>query len=172
MSEEQLERKRANDREAQRIIRKNTREHIENLERQVAQFGDKEQQLNKALLRNSQLEAQVATQQAYIAKMTVVLRQSCGIGGRNDTGSTGGWHSAPTALQTPGILTGHRPKYGTQTSRLSSSITTRMREIRPNIRADAQAEPVWGAANRFNLPSLKQQHHSSSLADVLSRHAP
>src|SRR3954462_1857366 len=49
LSDAQLERKRANDREAQRIIRQRTREHIEHLERQVAELGEQKEQLNKAL---------------------------------------------------------------------------------------------------------------------------
>lgn len=60
LSAAQLERKRANDREAQRIIRQRTKEHIENLERQVAEAGDKEERLNKATQRIAELESQNA----------------------------------------------------------------------------------------------------------------
>jgi len=153
LSDAQLERKRANDREAQRIIRKKTRDHIEDLERKVT---DKEEQLEKALLRISQLEAQVAAQQADIARMTTDFRywRIHGVGGRNDTGSTGSWHPHPLPLLTPGILTGHRPKCGTRTPRFFSSCITRMYGIKPHIRADARTELIWNAANRFNLLSL------------------
>jgi uncharacterized protein YlxW (UPF0749 family) len=51
------ERKRAQDRKAQRLIRQRTREHIENLERQVAELSKEKEQ---ALKRNSELEAQIA----------------------------------------------------------------------------------------------------------------
>jgi hypothetical protein len=86
LSEAQLERKRANDREAQRIIRKRTREHIENLE-QVAELGDQKEQLNKALQHNSQLEAQIAALQRQIADMAALLqyRQNPGVHGYPDT---------------------------------------------------------------------------------------
>ena len=86
LSEAQLERKRANDREAQRIIRRRTREHIENLERQVAELGDQKEQLNKALQHNSQLEAQIAALERQIAEMAVLLQyqQSPGVHGYTD----------------------------------------------------------------------------------------
>jgi hypothetical protein len=91
MLPDQLQRKRESDREGQRIKRQKTRDHIKNLEWQV---DDKEQQLKEALLRNYELEGQVATLQGYIAEMTGVFQywQSYGVGGR-----TGSWHSAPTA---------------------------------------------------------------------------
>jgi transposase len=87
LSEAQLERKRANDREAQRIIRKRTREHIENLERRVAELADQREQLSKALQHNSQLEAQIANLQGQIEEMAVLLqyRQSPGVHGYADT---------------------------------------------------------------------------------------
>lgn len=87
LSDAQLERKRANDREAQRIIRQRTREHIENLERQVAELGDQKEQLNKALQHNAELEAQIAHLQQQLAEMTLLLqyRHSPGIPGYTDT---------------------------------------------------------------------------------------
>jgi hypothetical protein len=67
MLPDQLQRKRESDREGQRIKRQKTRDHIKNLEWQV---DDKEQQLKEALLRlteallrNYELEGQVATLQ-------------------------------------------------------------------------------------------------------------
>jgi len=80
LSDAQLERKRANDREAQRIIRKRTREHIENLERQVAELSEEKDQ---ALQHNSELETQIATLQQQVTHMALLLqgRQSLvGIG--------------------------------------------------------------------------------------------
>jgi myosin heavy subunit len=87
LSDAQLERKRANDREAQRIIRQRTREHIENLERQVAELGEQKEQLNKALQHNAELEAQIAHLQQQLADMTLLLqyRHSPGIPGYTDT---------------------------------------------------------------------------------------
>jgi hypothetical protein len=56
----QLERKRANDREAQRTIRQRTREHIENLEHQVAELSAKGEQMDQVIQRNAALEAEIA----------------------------------------------------------------------------------------------------------------
>jgi len=61
LSAAQLERKRANDREAQRAIRQRTKEHIEKLERRIAELtsGEDEnerEQLIAALKRNKELE--------------------------------------------------------------------------------------------------------------------
>jgi len=87
LSDAQLERKRANDREAQRIIRQRTREHIENLERQVAELSDQKEQLNKALRQNAELEAQIAHLQQQLADMALLLqyRHSPGVPGYPDT---------------------------------------------------------------------------------------
>jgi len=87
LSDAQLERKRANDREAQRIIRQRTREHIENLERQVAELGEQKEQLNKALQHNAELEAQIAHLQQQLADMALLLqyRQNPGLSGYTDT---------------------------------------------------------------------------------------
>ncbi|KAL1978272.1 hypothetical protein VTN31DRAFT_1131 [Thermomyces dupontii] len=60
MTPEQLERKRANDREAQRTIRQRTKEHIENLEHQVAELRAKGEQMERVMQRNAVLEAEIA----------------------------------------------------------------------------------------------------------------
>ena len=60
LSTQQLIRKRANDREAQRAIRQRTKDHIDNLERRIAQLSSKDEKLNNALQRNAALEAEVA----------------------------------------------------------------------------------------------------------------
>jgi hypothetical protein len=87
LSDAQLERKRANDREAQRIIRQRTKEHIETLERQVAELSEQKEQLNKALQHNSELEAQIAVLQRQVEDMALLLqyRQSPGVHGYTDT---------------------------------------------------------------------------------------
>jgi len=59
----QLERKRANDREAQRAIRQRTKDHIEHLEKRIAELtsaDDTSQKLMQALQRNEELEQEVA----------------------------------------------------------------------------------------------------------------
>lgn len=66
LSAEQLERKRANDREAQRSIRQRTKEHIEQLEAQVSllqaritEMQSRSDQLQEILQRNAALEDEV-----------------------------------------------------------------------------------------------------------------
>ncbi|KAI9817094.1 MAG: hypothetical protein M1827_001206 [Pycnora praestabilis] len=59
----QLERKRANDREAQRAIRQRTKDHIDKLERRIAELSadhDASEKLSTALQRNEMLEIEVA----------------------------------------------------------------------------------------------------------------
>ncbi|EAW07343.1 bZIP transcription factor [Aspergillus clavatus NRRL 1] len=59
LSAEQLARKRANDREAQRTIRQRTKEHIERLQSQVAELQAKNQQYDDVLRRNAVLEQEI-----------------------------------------------------------------------------------------------------------------
>ncbi|PYH95426.1 hypothetical protein BO71DRAFT_323142 [Aspergillus ellipticus CBS 707.79] len=59
LSAEQLERKRANDREAQRTIRQRTKEHIERLEHQVAELKAKGEQFDDVVRRNAALENEI-----------------------------------------------------------------------------------------------------------------
>ncbi|KAN0079583.1 putative bZIP transcription factor [Elaphomyces granulatus] len=60
LTAEQLERKRANDREAQRTIRQRTKEHIEQLERQVADLSVRGEQMEGLLQRNAALEREIS----------------------------------------------------------------------------------------------------------------
>jgi hypothetical protein len=132
LSEAQLERKRANDREAQRIIRKRTREHIETLERQVAELAEQKEQLNKALQHNSQLEAQIAGLQRQIADMAVLLqyRQSPGVHGYTDTAPVYGASSYVVpfpANSTIRTLTEYRPKCAERVQHLYRASIARIR---------------------------------------------
>jgi myosin heavy subunit len=56
----QLERKRANDREAQRAIRQRTRDYIDQLEKQVADLTTKGEEVTSVMQRNAALEAEVS----------------------------------------------------------------------------------------------------------------
>ncbi|PWY92032.1 hypothetical protein BO70DRAFT_1046 [Aspergillus heteromorphus CBS 117.55] len=59
LSAEQLERKRANDREAQRTIRQRTKEHIERLEHQVAELKAKGDRFDDVVRQNAALEHEI-----------------------------------------------------------------------------------------------------------------
>lgn len=60
LTADQLSRKRANDREAQRTIRKRTKQHIEHLEQQVAALSAKGEHMDNILQHNAALEAEIA----------------------------------------------------------------------------------------------------------------
>lgn len=77
LSTEQLERKRANDREAQRSIRQRTKEHIEQLEAQVAAFQSqieemrlRTEQFDEVMQRNTFLEEEMSRLKQQIASLT------------------------------------------------------------------------------------------------------
>ena len=103
LSAAQLERKRANDREAQRIIRQRTKEHIEDLERQVAELPEIKEQLNKAQQRNAELEAQVASLQRQLADATLLVpyRQTSEMHTFTDVGGMYNARSGPSLVQLP-----------------------------------------------------------------------
>lgn len=76
LSAAQLERKRANDREAQRAIRQRTKEHIDKLEKRVAELSINEEikeQLTAALRRNEELEQENAVLRTKLDQASVAL---------------------------------------------------------------------------------------------------
>ncbi|PLB48265.1 hypothetical protein P170DRAFT_510904 [Aspergillus steynii IBT 23096] len=70
LSAEQLERKRANDREAQRTIRQRTKEHIERLEHQVSELKTKGEQYDDVVRRNAALESEIRTLKHQLSMVT------------------------------------------------------------------------------------------------------
>lgn len=70
LSAEQLERKRANDREAQRTIRQRTKEHIEDLEHQVRELRTKGEQFDDVVRRNATLETEIRSLRHQLAMAT------------------------------------------------------------------------------------------------------
>jgi septal ring factor EnvC (AmiA/AmiB activator) len=100
LSEARLERKRANDREAQRIIRKRTKDQIKNLKQQVTDLSN---QLNNASHYNSQLETQIAA----------LCGQSPGVHGYTDASkadSISSYVLPSPVFQSLRKLTSYRPK--------------------------------------------------------------
>lgn len=59
LSATQLERKRANDREAQRLIRQRTKDRIDGLERQISDLRNENERLNRYLRQRSLRETEV-----------------------------------------------------------------------------------------------------------------
>ncbi|PYH45787.1 bZIP transcription factor [Aspergillus saccharolyticus JOP 1030-1] len=70
LSAEQLERKRANDREAQRTIRQRTKEHIERLEHQVAELKVKGDRFDEIVRRNTAMEMEIRSLRHQLALAT------------------------------------------------------------------------------------------------------
>ncbi|KAL6238961.1 hypothetical protein BDW75DRAFT_236909 [Aspergillus navahoensis] len=70
LTAEQLERKRANDREAQRTIRQRTREHIERLELQVAELKAKGDKFDEVVRRNALLETEIGALRHQLSMAT------------------------------------------------------------------------------------------------------
>ncbi|KAF2218218.1 hypothetical protein BDZ85DRAFT_116847 [Elsinoe ampelina] len=66
LSAAQLERKRANDREAQRAIRLRTKEHIESLERKVAEYTGISEQRDRVLAANQARVRELEQENAYL----------------------------------------------------------------------------------------------------------
>ncbi|KAE9984942.1 hypothetical protein BLS_000521 [Venturia inaequalis] len=81
----QLERKRANDREAQRAIRQRTKDHIETLERRIADLSatnDTSAKLMQALQRNEELEQENAILRGRLNQAVTALSEN-GISSEN-----------------------------------------------------------------------------------------
>ncbi|KAI3098789.1 hypothetical protein CBS147333_9007 [Penicillium roqueforti] len=70
LSAEQLERKRANDREAQRSIRQRTKEHIEHLESQIEEMRLRTERFDEVVQHNAFLENEVIRLKHQIAALT------------------------------------------------------------------------------------------------------
>lgn len=82
LSAAQLERKRANDREAQRAIRQRTKEHIEKLERRIVELSsgsESNEQLLAALKRNKELEEENAVLRANLDNFAMGVSESPGL---------------------------------------------------------------------------------------------
>ncbi|KAE8380660.1 hypothetical protein BDV26DRAFT_128212 [Aspergillus bertholletiae] len=113
LSVEQLERKRANDREAQRTIRQRTKEHIERLERQVAELKEKGEQYDHVVQRNSDLENEIRA-----LKQQLALERS----GQAYSGVVEGSYSNPSGPVLPSQLT--EPLSVNPVSRTPSALST------------------------------------------------
>ncbi|KAL1835478.1 hypothetical protein VTJ49DRAFT_6637 [Mycothermus thermophilus] len=105
LTPEQLERKRANDREAQRAIRERQRLRTEQLEREIAEL--KNTQPHRELQRERQLkeavEAELADVKRSLAAILAIIQPI--LGGSNPTTAT--TTSAPAATQAPPPTTTH-----------------------------------------------------------------
>ncbi|KAJ5450387.1 uncharacterized protein N7458_006836 [Penicillium daleae] len=106
LSAEQLERKRANDREAQRSIRQRTKEHIEQLEQQVARL---QIQVNEMRPRNEQFDDLVRQNAALQEEIARLKHQLAGYTGRQGFADSGwnmgeGPSTAASGIPTTGTM--------------------------------------------------------------------
>lgn len=76
LSTAQLERKRANDREAQRAIRQRTKSHIDELERKNAELSRTDEKLNAVLQRNADLESENAYLRSQLGPISSTFRSN------------------------------------------------------------------------------------------------
>ena len=76
LSTAQLERKRANDREAQRAIRQRTKSHIDELERKNAELSRTDEKLNSVLQRNAVLESENAFLRSQLGSTSSTFRSN------------------------------------------------------------------------------------------------
>ncbi|KAK8245983.1 hypothetical protein IWZ00DRAFT_575322 [Phyllosticta capitalensis] len=138
----QLERKRANDREAQRAIRQRTKDHIENLERRVAELSARESasgKIDEIIQRNQDLEQENAILRQRLNHALAALGQ----GGYTDNN---GLPSESTILASAGT---HSP-----TNRLHI-----MNQSRPSSTPTARNVPSVTAANAPSIASQADQWH-------------
>ncbi|KAK7531161.1 hypothetical protein JOL62DRAFT_371939 [Phyllosticta paracitricarpa] len=138
----QLERKRANDREAQRAIRQRTKDHIENLERRVAELTARESasgKIDEILSRNQDLEQENAILRQRLNHALAAMGQ----GGYTDNN---GLPSESSILASAGT---HSP-----TNRIHI-----MNQSRPSSTPTARNVPSVTAANAPSIASQADQWH-------------
>ncbi|KAJ6031883.1 hypothetical protein N7540_002615 [Penicillium herquei] len=158
LSAEQLERKRANDREAQRTIRQRTKEHIEQLESQVAMLQNQVAEMQprvdrfgELLQHNAALEDEVSRLKQHIA--TLMGRPVFAASGEQTGAFRGGWsveeRSGNTTSSVPLTNTMLSPHFSgsSHPSRAPSVVSASA----PNRSPHAQD---WQSYNNTRSPSL------------------
>ncbi|OAG05850.1 uncharacterized protein CC84DRAFT_1090895 [Paraphaeosphaeria sporulosa] len=153
----QLERKRANDREAQRAIRQRTKDHIESLERQVrdltAQIGtNSSTKMMELMRRNEELEQENALLRARLSHAGQALGMLEGAG-------------APSPSDRIQILS-HARRSSTGTARSVHSV--------PEITTTPVAQPApWQQQQQHPQPPQHQQHaYSPNVPSPHVEHPP
>ncbi|ORY15675.1 hypothetical protein BCR34DRAFT_641673 [Clohesyomyces aquaticus] len=180
----QLERKRANDREAQRAIRQRTKDHIENLERQIRELTAQQDastssKIMDLMRRNDELEQENALLRSRLSHAMAgfgVPDQNPATGGapspsdriqmlsqarRSSTGTARSVHSVPE-MATPVSQPGHwQPQHTGYPPNVSS----------PHIETPSTLGDVSGPQDGVRWsphphphPHQQQQHHSVSIS--------
>ncbi|KAF1955312.1 hypothetical protein CC80DRAFT_91548 [Byssothecium circinans] len=150
----QLERKRANDREAQRAIRQRTKDHIDALERQVRDLSNQLEtnssgKMMEVLRRNDELEQENAILRARLSHAVQALGMPEGSESSNMMSATGGARSPSDRIQ---ILSQPR-RTSTSTARSAHSI--------PEMNTTPVSQPPhWQSQHNYaqNMPSPHVEH--------------
>ncbi|KAL5377040.1 hypothetical protein PMIN06_011351 [Paraphaeosphaeria minitans] len=165
----QLERKRANDREAQRAIRQRTKDHIEGLERQVrdltAQIGtNSSTKMMELMRRNEELEQENALLRARLSHAGQALGMLEGAGNEQAglLAATGGAPSPSDRIQ----ILSHARRSSTGTARSVHSV--------PEITTTPVVQPApWQQQQQHPQPPQHQQHaYSSNVPSPHVEHPP
>lgn len=138
----QLERKRANDREAQRAIRQRTKDHIESLERRVAELTAREQangRVHEIMQRNDELEQENAILRQRLNHALAALGQA-------GYAESNGLPSESNILATSGAPS-------------PSDRIHIMNQPRPSSTPTARSVPSVTGASVPNVPSQADQWH-------------
>ncbi|KAF2454594.1 hypothetical protein BDY21DRAFT_423522 [Lineolata rhizophorae] len=145
----QLERKRANDREAQRAIRQRTKDHIESLERRIAELTanrDHGPRMAELLRRNEELEQENAMLRTQLSHTIAALRvaENGGMSGDNAMLAPAG---APSPSERVQVLNQQRPS-STSTARSVPSVATQHSAV--------SAPESWPAQGTYGTTTSSQ----------------
>ncbi|KAF2865097.1 hypothetical protein BDV95DRAFT_653129 [Massariosphaeria phaeospora] len=163
----QLERKRANDREAQRAIRQRTKDHIDSLERQVRDLNaqletNSSGKMMELLRRNEELEQENAILRTRLSHAAAAMGDHNGVPGSAPSpsdrmhiqprrSSTGTVRNSVPEIATPGSQPGHWQQQA---------------QYSPHVEASSLGEPsVPQDTGRWSPhpAAQQQQHHPASL---------
>ncbi|KAJ5725287.1 uncharacterized protein N7483_006644 [Penicillium malachiteum] len=158
LSAEQLERKRANDREAQRTIRQRTKEHIEQLESQVAMLQNQLAEMQPRVDRFGELLQHNAALEDEVSRlkqqMTTLMGRPVFAATGEQTGAfSGGWsveeRSGNTASSVPSTNTMLSPHFSgsSHPSRAPSVVSASAPNRSPHVQD-------WQSYNNTRSPSL------------------
>ncbi|TKA75006.1 hypothetical protein B0A49_05653 [Cryomyces minteri] len=158
LSVAQLERKRANDREAQRAIRQRTKEHIEQLEKRIAELAvhqEASEKLGQVLQRNRELEEENEFLRNRLGSAAVTISV-------NDHGATSGDSTMLSAGTPP------NERVNMASKRRPSSMATQRSMSEANLRSSVPPTQAWQQQHTY---SPAPPHTPSPMAEPMSAHA-
>lgn len=193
----QLERKRANDREAQRAIRQRTKDHIERLERRIQELsGEDESTLEshpafqEARKRNAELEAELRRLQATLygseerASSPDASYSDAGYGTpvRDSTSYGNPWASqtvsqpgyAPTSVPVAGPAPPPTPAWAPQVTSYTSSGTSSPYQAVPHVLPSQRGSlsgSQYGSESGGGTPDPLQSYNTSAAAQPEQQHS-